>query len=890
MLLTLKYCIMKKKIRLLASLCALSFAGVAYAQDDVTDLYIVNPSFELSAEGIPMSGDKQDYSSSSTNLYGWIVPNLGTDKFYNIQTVSKDGTNASAFGQPAPSDGQYYYFNRKGWGDVNAVLSQAEAVTLPSGRYYITVDCKAAESHDDGKFRATDVGFTVTSSATNEAIASKSTVVGVNNPGASYFNTSHWNTVGMWFDVNEETSVNIAIKQTLKGTSKRSDICLDNVKLYRWSLDDDENYKSASEDSPLDVTNKFVTNPYFDENTNGWTSTTGAQNKARASNKVGDFVGYFMENWNPTAFSGKISQSVTGLPYGKYKISMVGYTETVGENSVSLFVGDLKEYLTSTTPTTVAFDTKVGFDGSLEFGIEAQNNVTKWIGIDNIRMEFLGYGDFSDDEATEAQAELESLVQKAEGLLLRPMDKETAENLTAIKETVKNYLDGLTGGVDVADYIKYSQLLKNETVSAENSVSYYETISDAMSDNRVVAEQYNASESFDIAIETIAEAYNAGTLSSVVSEDLVADIRRAMQVAVASSVSNGDISGIINNPSFETGGSVWGYGWTINKNTTGGDWFNFKTDAPVPDGARFVDMNANQINFIDICQDLVLPEGVYTLYADARTSEEPVMEKGGTYLMATVGNRQFKSEGLVKSSDWNKMKVSFIVKGEQKVTLGIYSRGENLKNNSRGRFQVDNFRLYVEDSYARENLQVGQFGTICIPFASVVAECEGVDKVYKVTEFNQDIAVITPVESMDAGVPYIFKTNADVVTFRMSARNVVEEPVEDMYLVGTFTDIDKLDYGTYVLSDNKFCRVVEGNEGDAVTLAAYRCYFKPLANGVKNFGFVEDDGETTGIDKIESEVDMKNAVIYDLTGRRVTSPVKGIYIVNGKKMVIDNLK
>ena len=182
MLLTLKYCIMKKKIRLLASLCALSFAGVAYAQDDVTDLYIVNPSFELSAEGIPMSGDKQDYSSSSTNLYGWIVPNLGTDKFYNIQTVSKDGANASAFGQPAPSDGQYYYFNRKGWGDVNAVLSQAEAVTLPSGRYYITVDCKAAESHDDGKFRATDVGFTVTSSATNEAIASKSTVVGVNNP------------------------------------------------------------------------------------------------------------------------------------------------------------------------------------------------------------------------------------------------------------------------------------------------------------------------------------------------------------------------------------------------------------------------------------------------------------------------------------------------------------------------------------------------------------------------------------------------------------------------------------------------------------------------------------------------------------------------------------
>ena len=75
-----------------------------------------------------------------------------------------------------------------------------------------------------------------------------------------------------------------------------------------------------------------------------------------------------------------------------------------------------------------------------------------------------------------------------------------------------------------------------------------------------------------------------------------------------------------------------------------------------------------------------------------------------------------------------------------------------------------------------------------------------------------------------------------------------------------------------------------------VKCPAYRCYFKELKDRPMSFGFVEDGGETTGIDKIESEVDMKNAVIYDLTGRRVTSPVKGIYIINGKKMVVDDLK
>ena len=44
-----------------------------------------------------------------------------------------------------------------------------------------------------------------------------------------------------------------------------------------------------------------------------------------------------------------------------------------------------------------------------------------------------------------------------------------------------------------------------------------------------------------------------------------------------------------------------------------------------------------------------------------------------------------------------------------------------------------------------------------------------------------------------------------------------------------------------------------------------------------------DEG-TTGITTIETTTD-SNA-IYDLQGRRVTNPAKGIYIVNGKKVII----
>ena len=49
-------------------------------------------------------------------------------------------------------------------------------------------------------------------------------------------------------------------------------------------------------------------------------------------------------------------------------------------------------------------------------------------------------------------------------------------------------------------------------------------------------------------------------------------------------------------------------------------------------------------------------------------------------------------------------------------------------------------------------------------------------------------------------------------------------------------------------------------------------------------GYRFDFSGTTAIESIESEQD--EAVYYDLSGRRVENPAKGIYIVNGKKVYI----
>ena len=55
----------------------------------------------------------------------------------------------------------------------------------------------------------------------------------------------------------------------------------------------------------------------------------------------------------------------------------------------------------------------------------------------------------------------------------------------------------------------------------------------------------------------------------------------------------------------------------------------------------------------------------------------------------------------------------------------------------------------------------------------------------------------------------------------------------------------------------------------------------------KGFVLEFEDGGTTGIETIEnSKHSTEDGIYYDLQGRRVENPTRGVYIVNGKKVVI----
>ena len=85
----------------------------------------------------------------------------------------------------------------------------------------------------------------------------------------------------------------------------------------------------------------------------------------------------------------------------------------------------------------------------------------------------------------------------------------------------------------------------------------------------------------------------------------------------------------------------------------------------------------------------------------------------------------------------------------------------------------------------------------------------------------------------------------------------------------------------YVLSNGKLFYV-----DSAVTMKGTRAYFQVAsANPVKGVGVVFD-GEATGIESINANNTPNAAAIYDLSGRVVKNPARGIYIVDGKKVMI----
>ncbi len=197
-----------------------------------------------------------------------------------------------------------------------------------------------------------------------------------------------------------------------------------------------------------------------------------------------------------------------------------------------------------------------------------------------------------------------------------------------------------------------------------------------------------------------------------------------------------------------------------------------------------------------------------------------------------------------------------------------------------------------------------EWNTLCLPFDLTLAGSPLQDAAVKTlgsSTFQDGTLTLNFVEanSIEAGKPYIVKW--------AGGEHLVNPVFAKVTVGGALTDVvtDVVTFcGTYnpVSFDTENHRVLILGEGSALFhpdglghsyVNAFRAYFQ-LADGytagdadsnVKAI-ILNIDGEATGIEtSTMNEVQStKYDEVYDLSGRRVNTPTKGLYILNGKKV------
>jgi len=217
------------------------------------------------------------------------------------------------------------------------------------------------------------------------------------------------------------------------------------------------------------------------------------------------------------------------------------------------------------------------------------------------------------------------------------------------------------------------------------------------------------------------------------------------------------------------------------------------------------------------------------------------------------------------------------------------------------------------DVRVNRTIKANEWSTICLPFAISATQMqtafgndveveladfkgyETVEEGSNVVGINVNFATATAIA---ANHPYIIKVSKSVTEILVDGVDIIPEDEPTVAtvnrtrrqwseLIGTYVANTTVPEKTLFLSGNKFYYST-----GATKMKAFRAYFDfydVLTNVDESYPvkmMIDINGEETGIENMVDGQGTKDNV-YDLSGRKVTKPQhRGVYIVNGKKMLI----
>lgn len=611
----------------------------------------------------------------------------------------------------------------------------------------------------------------------------------------------------------------------------------------------------------------LITNPSFEDNLTGWTNVGSMVIQNNTS--FGKTGSKYAEYWQPNGTKG-LSQNIASLPAGIYTLTLDAKARGVtsaklfaNTNEVPMTIGDQQNTYNLTFEIADKAAVNIGFEG---VGTGAGSS---WFAMDNFTLTYVGtINDLTYTLATGKMGTDKSAAQ------------ESAETTFLSEKTLPNYNALLTAIAEAEASKATYESLKTIIDVAEGEKEGTNFVTSA------------ALTTFEEAIAGAKTAWENVTYTEQQASDAIGYIRWCISNYLGS-------TWITPDPKPEG----WWYfnTWSTEGDTDGTNFFN-------PFFENFVG-NTNNLPANTFTAQLTgLENGRYEVEIWARVQRRSdadfnadnsmiTMNVNGGSAVSLMSGQETVGSGTSQMRLGRYTAVGNVTDGTLTLTINVklganvhWLSWRDVKYTKLGpaiTISEDDTAVPTPEAIANvtltRTLSASYWNTFSVPFDMAIPDGWSVKEFDSATD---NVINFKNAESIVAGKPYLVKPTTDVENPFFESVNVKStegstDGEGDYKFAAQIYNKSLATDGTiaYLATDGKIKKL-----NTASGLKGLRAYFIIPAGAAARINFIDD--ETTGISRIEnSELRIENSV-YNLQGQRVNKAQKGLYIKNGKKVIV----
>ncbi|MBR6866788.1 MAG: hypothetical protein IKN02_00990 [Prevotella sp.] len=317
--------------------------------------------------------------------------------------------------------------------------------------------------------------------------------------------------------------------------------------------------------------------------------------------------------------------------------------------------------------------------------------------------------------------------------------------------------------------------------------------------------------------------------------------------------------------------------------------------------AYFYVNNTNESAYYNICAGIstnVSDANLKVTVTDLATNTNEVSETFDVPVSSNFATQTFKLSAPI-SAGIKKITFDF-TKDDETTSNWLY----NIKNITFYKRSLNEGYDYTPvaatdvDVVLTRSITAGNWSTIVLPFALTSEQITSafgtnVEVAALTNKSTADVLNFNTVTAMTANQPYAIKVKDGEYTSPKTISGVtIEEPaatptqsLTSWDFVGTYTS-GNIPLDSYFFNSNKLFKAAS----ESNTIKPFRAYFTPKGGaGARELKFIIDGDDTTSIGTIKADGTMETTAegtVYNLSGQRVNKPAKGLYVINGKKVII----